>query len=401
MGCYIWKTFVDTHKMKISLPHSFSSIPFLIFPIFSILFSCQSPKEIKELDLVEIPNSYATGFAVFQGEGFKVVEVRKAFPDEHSPFRYLVKEIPDLKLDETGFDAVIFLPISKVVLTSTTQVPHLDYLGVSDLLMGFPNLDLISSPQTRKLIDAGKVTDLGSGAQANIEKIIELDPDWVMISTLGEDLKNLEILKSAKIPAILNGEYVEQHPLGRAEWIKFTGVLLGKSEEAKTVFSQIQSDYNQASDLVKELPESKPKVMAGVMYKDIWYVPGADSWGARLLKVAGGDYLFKDKKGTGSVQLSYEYVLEHAQQADFWLGAADFKTLEEMENADPRYKHFDAFKQGNVYSYTQKKGAKGGLEYFELGYLRPDLILRDLVKIIHPDLLPEYSLYFYTKLDEK
>lgn len=387
--------------MKISLLHSFYPAPYFIFSIFLILLSCQSPKEIKELDLVEIPNSYATGFAVFQGEGFKVVEVRQAFPDKHPPFRYLVKEIPDLKLDETGFDAVISLPISEVVLTSTTQVPHLDYLGVSDLLMGFPNLDLISSPQTRKLIDAGKVTDLGSGAQANIEKIIELDPDWVMISTLGEDLKNLEILKSAKIPSILNGEYVEQHPLGRAEWIKFTGVFLGKSEEANTVFSQIQSDYNQASDLIKELPENKPKVMAGVMYKDIWYVPGADSWGARLLEVAGGDYLFKDQKGTGSAQLSYEYVLEHAQQADFWLGAADFKTLEEMENADPRYKHFYALKQGNVYTYTQKKGVTGGLEYFELGYLRPDLILRDLIKILYPDLLPEYSLYFYTKLDEK
>jgi iron complex transport system substrate-binding protein len=387
--------------MKISLLHSFYPAPYLIFSIFLILFSCQSPKEIKELDLVEIPNSYATGFAVFQGEGFKVVEVRQAFPDKHPPFRYLVKEIPDLKLDETGFDAVISLPISEVVLTSTTQVPHLDYLGVSEVLMGFPNLDLISSPQTRKLIDAGKVTDLGSGAQANIEKIIELDPDWVMISTLGEDLKNLEILKSAKIPSILNGEYVEQHPLGRAEWIKFTGVFLGKSEEANTAFSQIQSDYNQASDLIKELPENKPKVMAGVMYKDIWYVPGAESWGARLLEVAGGDYLFKDQKGTGSAQLSYEYVLEHAQQADFWMGAADFKTLEEMENADPRYKHFDAFRQGNVYTYTQKKGVTGGLEYFELGYLRPDLIVRDLIKILYPDLLPEYSLYFYTKLDEK
>ncbi|MCH6201243.1 ABC transporter substrate-binding protein [Aquiflexum sp. LQ15W] len=387
--------------MKIPLLHSFSSIPLWIFPIFIILLSCQSPKEIEELDLVEIPNSYATGFAVFQGKGFKVVEVRQAFPDAHPTFHYLVKEMPDLKLDETEFDAVISLPISKAVLTSTTHVPHLDYLEISEVLIGFPNLDLISSPQTRKWIDAGKVTDLGSGAQANIEKIIELDPDWVMISTLGEDLKNLEILKSAKISTILNGEYVENHPLGRAEWIKFTGVLLGKFEEAKTVFSQIESDYNQASDLIRELPENKPKVMAGVMYKDIWYVPGADSWGARLLEVAGGNYLFEDQKGTGSAELSFEYVLENAYQADFWLGAADFKTLEEMENADPRYTHFEAFKQGNVYTYTQKKGPTGGLEYFELGYLRPDLILKDLIKILHPDLLPEYSLYFYTKLDEK
>lgn len=387
--------------MKITHSHFFSIFSNFSLCIFILLFSCQSPKEIQELDLAEIPNSYAKGFAVFQGEGYKVIEVGQAFADQHPPFRYLVKEIPDLKLDEAGFDAVISLPISKVVLTSTTQVPHLDYLDVSGVLAGFPNLDLISSPHARKLIDAGKVTDLGSGAQANIEKIVELDPDWVMISTLGEDLKNLEILKSAKIPALLNGEYVEQHPLGRAEWIKFTGALLGKSEEANKAFAQIEADYSQAAHLVKSLQNEKPKVMAGVMYKDIWYVPGADSWGARLLEVAGGDYLFDEQKGTGSAQLSYEYVLEQAQEADFWLGAADFKTLEEMESADGRYTHFKSFQQGNVYTYTLKKGPTGGLEYFELGYLRPDLILQDLIKILHPELLPGYSLYFYTKLDEK
>jgi iron complex transport system substrate-binding protein len=388
--------------MKIPMNTTFFSFSNFRYCCFLwILFSCQNPKEIKDLDLVMIPNSYAKGFAVFQGEGFKVVEVRQAFPGEHPPFRYLIKEQIDLKIDDKGYDAVISLPVSKVVLTSTTQIPHLDYLGSSDLLSGFPDLDLISSPKTREMIDAGKVVDLGTGAQANIEKIIELDPDWVMISTLGEDLKNIEILKSANIPAFINGEYVEQHPLGRAEWIKFTGALLGKSEEANLKFSQIESDYNQAAELINNIPNGRPKVMAGVMYKDIWYVPGADSWGARLLDVAGGDYLFKEQKGTGSVQLGYEYVLEVAQEADYWLGASDFNTLVEMKNADPRYSHFDAFQKGNVYTYTLKKGPTGGLEYFELGYLRPDLILRDLIKILHPGLLPGYSLYFYSKLNEK
>ena len=387
--------------MKIPLKSSFFTFPYFQFCILITLLSCQSPKASKELALVEIPNSYAKGFAIFQGNGFKVIEVKQAFPGEHIPFRYLVKEEKDLEIDEKGYEAVISLPVSNVVVTSTTHIPHLDYLDVSDLLTGFPDLDLISSPKTRKLIDTGKVTDLGSGAQANIEKIIELDPDWVMVSTLGEDLKNLEILKAAGIPAIINGEYVEQHPLGRAEWIKFTGTLLGKSDEASSAFSQIESDYNRAADLVKEVLAVRPKVLAGVMYKDIWYVPGADSWGAKLLEVAGGEYLFNQQKGTGSAQLSYEYVLEMAQEAEFWLGASDFKTLSEMKNADPRYTHFNAFKKGNVYTYTLKKGPTGGLEYFELGYLRPDLILQDLIKILHPDLLQGYSLYFYTKLDEK
>ena len=400
-GVIFGKYSLTHYLMKIPLHPSFFIFRIFQFCIFLSLLSCQSPKENNELYLTEIPNSYAKGFAVFQGEGYKVIEVRQAFSGEHPPFRYLIKEVPNLKIDDDGFDAVVSLPVSKVVLTSTTHIPHLDYLGASDLLIGFPDLDLISSPMSRELIEAGKITDLGSGAQANIEKIIDLDPDWVMISTLGEDLKNLEILKSAEIPAFINGEYVEQHPLGRAEWIKFTGALLGKSKEANLKFSQIESDYSQAADLVKNIPNGRPKVMSGVMYKDIWYVPGADSWGARLLDVAGGDYLFKEQKGTGSVQLSYEYVLEVAQEAEFWLGAADFKTLEEMENADPRYAHFNAFQKGNVYTYTLKKGPTGGLEYFELGYLRPDLILQDLIKILYPEHLPGYSLYFYTKLDEK
>ncbi|SMD43275.1 iron complex transport system substrate-binding protein [Aquiflexum balticum DSM 16537] len=375
---------------------------FIVLLIFSLLHgACDTPKSSNFDDLVEVPNQYAKGFTVFQGDGFKVIEVKQAFPGDHEPFRYLVAERTDLELEKSDFAATVELPISKVVMTSTTHIPHLDYLGVSELLVGFPNLDLISSTATRTLINAGKVMELGSGAQANIEKIIDLEPDWVMISTLGDDLKNLEILKEAKIPALLNGEYVEQHPLGRAEWIKFTGALLGKFEDAEKVFKDIEASYIESEKLVSENIRDKPKVMAGVMYKDIWYVPGSDSWGARLLEAAGGDYLFKEQKGTGSSQLSYEYVLENAQNADYWLGASDFSSLDNMKNADPRYAHFSAFQKGNVYTYTSKKGPTGGIEYFELGYLRPDLILQDLIKILYPELLPEYSLYFYSQLHEK
>ncbi|WP_194972983.1 ABC transporter substrate-binding protein [Aquiflexum lacus] len=381
------------------MPNKFS---LFILLFFSLLYSaCESQKSSDLAELIELPNQYAKGFAIFQGEGFRVIEVNQAFPGEHKPFRYLVVEKADLELDKSGFDAVVELPISKVVMTSTTHIPHLDYLGVSEMLAGFPNLDLISSKETRTLIDAGKVMDLGSGAQANIEKIIDLEPDWVMISTLGDDLKNLEILKEAKIPTLLNGEYVEQHPLGRAEWIKFTGALLGKFEDAEKAFKDIEANYIEAEKLVSKNIGDKPKVMAGVMYKDIWYVPGSDSWGARLLEAAGGDYLFKEQKGTGSVQLSYEYVLENAQDADYWLGASDFSSLDDMKNADPRYTHFQPFQRGNVYTYTSKKGPTGGIAYFELGYLRPDLILQDLIKILYPEILPDYSLYFYSQLHEK
>jgi iron complex transport system substrate-binding protein len=134
------------------------------------------------------------------------------------------------------------------------------------------------------------------------------------------------------------------------------------------------------------------------MYQDIWYAPGAESWGAQILQNAGGDYVFSDQTGSGSLQLNYEFVLDRAAEAEVWIGSADFPDVKTMGSNEPRYRNFQAWKTGQIYTYTAKKGATGGLEYFELGYVRPDLILKDLIKILHPELLPEYELYFYQKL---
>lgn len=373
----------------------------LIFCLALFFFGCESKRSNEALLVEKVELSYAKGFTISRGDGFWEIEVTQPWTGSEKTFRYLVLEENQEK--PAGiFDAVIQLPVTRVILTSTTQVPHLDLLSSSDRLIGFPQTDLISSAAARLLIDAGKVQDLGAGPSANPELIIELNPDWIMISTLGDDLRYLELLKTAGIPAIINGEYVEQHPLGRAEWIKFSGILLGKYEEAKVVFEEVERNYLEAEALTEKISRSeKPTVLSGVMYKDIWYAPGSESWGAQILQNAGGDYVFEDQLGTGSLQLNYEFVLEEAMDADFWIGSADFNSLDEMGKVEPRYQAIKAFQNGNVYTYTQKKGETGGLEYFELGYMRPDLILKDLMKILHPTLLPEYELYFYKQLNEK
>lgn len=364
-------------------------------------FGCESEKKTEVLLSEKVELSYAKGFFIARGAGFWEIEVTQPWTGSEETFRYLVLE-ENQEFPVGNFDAVIQLPITKVVLTSTTQIPHLDLLGMSEKLIGFPQPDLISSEITRVLIDAGKVQDLGAGPAANPELIVELAPDWIMISTLGEDLRYLDFFKTAEVPAIINGEYVEQHPLGRAEWIKFTGILLGKYEESKVVFEQVEQDYLKAVSLGASISQTqKPSVLSGVMYQDIWYAPGSESWGALILQNAGGNYVFEDQSGTGSLQLNYEFVLEQAMDADFWIGSADFASLVNMGELEPRYQAIKAYQSGNVFTYTQKKGATGGLEYFELGYMRPDLILKDLMKILHPDLLPDYELYFYKQLNEK
>lgn len=364
-----------------------------------LLFSC-GETTTENLSKKSVPLDFATGFKLYQGEGFWELEVSQGYAGSLDTYRYLVLD-SGVHVNSAGYDAVVQLPIAQVVLTSTTQVPHLDALDATELLVGFPQLELISSPASRKRIAAGKVQELGAGPSANPELVVELQPDWIMISTLGEDLRYLEVFKRAGIPALLNGEYAEQNPLGRAEWIKFTGVLLGKYEEAVAQFDQIKKDYQEAASLVSSIPEeNKPSVLSGVMYQDIWYAPSADSWAAQLLTQAGGKYTFEENAGSGSLQLHYEYVLDQAGTAPMWIGAADFATRSEMGTREPRYQAFEAWKTGEVYTYTARKGATGGLEYFELGYLRPDLILKDLIKILHPQLVPDYQPYFYQKIPD-
>lgn len=376
----------------------FSDPYLLLFGLAFFIFSCGKKTETT-LEKTPVTLEFAKGFELFKGENFWEIHVTQGYTGAEKTFRYLVLE-EGSQVEKTGFDAVVQLPISKVVLTSTTQVPHLDMLGETDKLTGFPQTDLISSTATRMRIDAGKVTDLGSGPSANPEMVIDLQPDWIMISTLGEDLRYLDLFAQANIPALINGEYVEQNPLGRAEWIKFTGILLGKYEEAVAEFEQIKAAYQEAEKLATQIPsDNRPKVLSGVMYQDIWYAPGAESWGAQILQNAGGDYVFADQSGSGSLQLNYEFVLDRAAEAEVWIGSADFPDVKTMGSNEPRYQNFQAWKSGQIYTYTAKKGATGGLEYFELGYIRPDLILKDLIKILHPELLPEYELYFYQKLE--
>src|SRR5690606_15229442 len=190
----------------------------IYFLILGTGLSCSPSTPREEAQEVQpLSLSYAQGFKISQGEGFKILEVLQAYPGEHEPFRYLVVEEPGKEPDHGGFDAVVMLPVEDIVLTSTTQVPHLDFLELSDKMIGFHNTDLISSATMRQRIDKGDVKDLGRGPVDNVEMIVDLDPDLVMFSTLGENLAPYAIVKKAGIPCILNGEYTEQNPLGRAE----------------------------------------------------------------------------------------------------------------------------------------------------------------------------------------
>lgn len=342
---------------------------------------------------------YAQQFDIRYENGYKIVEVMQAYPGAEKTFRYLlVPEGKAIPKDAPAADAVVRVPVRELVSTSTTHIPALDMLEVSQALTGFPSTDFISSPAMRRRIGAGKVQDLGAANGLNTEALMELSPDLVMAYGMGPQDKSLRSLERSGIPVVLNADYMEQTPLGRAEWIKFTAAFFNKEKQADSIFNTIKTRYDSLATLTRTVKE-KPSVFSGVVYNGIWFMPGGKSWSSRFFEDAGGNYLWSDNTETGSLQLSFEAVFDKAHQADYWIGAANFPGLDALKEADSRYSSFDAWQKGNVYSYTARTGEKGGNEYLELGYSRPDIVLADLIHILHPNLMEEYEPYFYEKLE--
>jgi iron complex transport system substrate-binding protein len=207
----------------------------------------------------------------------------------------------------------------------------------------------------------------------------------------------LDNLEKSGLKVLLNGDWNEETPLGKAEWIKFFGALYGKQKQAANLFSEIENEYNKTIEIAKKAL-SKPSVLCGDMYQDRWNLPKGTSWGSLILKDANANYLWAASSGTGSLQLSFETVFEKANNADFWITSGQFSTLSEMKTANPHYAQFEAFINKNVYSFAAKKGKTGGILYYELAPNRPDIVLKDLVKILHPELLEGNKPFFFEKM---
>jgi len=334
---------------------------------------------------------YAKGFEVISEGNQKKLIIKRAFQNSEKQFEFTLTDEKATSKNE------LQVPVQNLVVTSTTHIPMLELLNSENKLVGFPNSKYISSEKTRKLIDNGTITELGSEQDMNTEKLINLNPDLVVGFSLHPNNKLYQNIQKLGIPVIFNGDWLEETPLGRAEWIKFFGVLLNKEKEADSIFNNIESEYLKAKDIAKK-NKNNPTILSGSMFKDVWYIPGGESFIATYFKDANLNYLWKDTKGTGSIPLSFESVLDKGQNADYWFSCGLFETKTQMQEANKHYKEFIPFKNNNMYTYANRKGATGGLIYFELSPVRPDWVLKDFIKITQPKSLPNYELHFFDKL---
>jgi iron complex transport system substrate-binding protein len=371
---------------------------------FSFLFltSCKEDKSnVKKLvpKVISTLNiKYAKGFSITQYESHTEILVTSPWPKSQDTYKYILvnknQQIPEYK----DTDIVVTLPIERVVVMSTTIIPALEYLEVDDKLVGFPSTKFISSKKTRTRIEKGEVKDLNNDLDLNMELLLDLQPELVIGFSVNGNNKTLNQISKFGIPVVLDGAWTEQDPLGRAEWIKFIAAFFDKQKKADSIFNAIETNYLKAKQTALNV-NKKPVVFSGSLFKDVWNVPGGKSFVAKYLEDANTNYLWKDNDAHGSLELNFENVLEKAHKAELWIGAGAFETKLQMGNQHEGYRYFDAFKNNNIYTYTNKIGPEGGLLYYELGPLRPDIILKDIINIAHPELFSEYENFFFKRLE--
>tara|TARA_B100000809_G_scaffold9024_1_gene8627 strand:- start:28106 stop:29245 length:1140 start_codon:yes stop_codon:yes gene_type:complete len=370
------------------------------FILLLIIFAFSCKKEILKIDKKTTSKStikYAKGFDIINENGIKKLIIKSAYQNSQDVFEYEIHE----KKSNTIIDykrIVIKVPVEKIVVTSTTHIPMVELLNEESSIIGFPYAKYVSSEKTRKLIDAGNITEIGKESSLNTEILLDLQPELVVGYSVSSADKSLTTVQKAGIPVIYNGDWLEETPLGRAEWIKFFGVLFDKENQADSIFNTIENNYLEAKKIALKSNKKQTILSGAIMSKDIWNLPAGDSFVAQFLKDANLNYLWKNSKGKGSLSLSFESVFDTGRNADFWIAPGYFSSKEQLLQSNQIYAEFAAFKNNKIFTPSTKKGETGGVIYYELAPTRPDLVLKDIIKITNSNLLPNYKLTFFERM---
>jgi iron complex transport system substrate-binding protein len=343
---------------------------------------------------------YARGFKVEPYAGGRLVTIHPTWNEGGPAFRYLLVPRGHALPKEHPPAQVIFVPVQRVVSLSTTHLAYMDTAGLTDRLVGLAGFKHVNTLSVRRRIDAGALKEVGQFNNLNVETLIDLTPDLILASASGSVYDVHPKLLEAGLPVALMIDHLEAHPLGRAEWIKFLALFFDTGSHAEVLFREIASRYTRLAQTTAQLSQ-RPAVITGAPFQGQWWVPGADSFVARLIADAGGKPAWPQIPGTGSRPMDLEAVYEKALASDVWLNTGSWRSIAEARAADPRFSDVPALRRGRVYNNNKRLNPWGGNDYWESGMLRPDAVLADVIAILHPDLLPDHELIYYQRLERQ
>lgn len=288
------------------------------------------------------------------------------------------------------------LPFQNVVLLNASLIGYISELELENKMVGVSSPEYIYSEKILKAIKEGKIQNIGNEQKYDIERIISLKPDAVFTNYIASFENTYEILEKNNIEVIFLDEYLEQQPLEKSAYLKVFGKLFGVEEKAHSKYESIKKNYEYFKKLASNKVE-KPIVLANEMYGNQWFLPGGKTQLAYFIKDAGGNYLMKQNTDTKAVPLSFEEVFKKAENAKIWVNIGNHKQKNELLTINPNYAKMKVFQNGKLYSLTGKEKGKAN-DFFESGVVRADLVLKDYIKMLHPDLFPHEPLNYMSEL---
>lgn len=361
--------------------------------IVFVLFGCRHNynSERKEIE----SNKYANGFRIENYGSLTKLSVFNPWEKARNVSfdYYLMPEDADIP-DSLSGKQIIKVPVKRIICMSTSHLGFIDVLGENKSVVGVSGAGYVSNAEIIQSYKTGNIADVGYGQNLNYEIILKQRPDLVMLYGVDSDVTaSAAKLEELGIPVVINAEYLEATPLGKAEWIRFFGAIYAKEAEAEKLFSEIEHDYNSLKESVRE-NKVKPKVLVGSPYKDSWWIPGGNSYLANLINDAGGDYLGKSNSSHESYVISFENALTFGNEADIWINPGLLASRQEIIAADRRFANFGVFKNGKIFNNINRINESGGNDFWESGTVFPNLILRDLISVFHTGENKEELTYY-------
>ena len=341
---------------------------------------------------------YAHGFTIDYFDHYKLVRILDRENNRTDTLEYIfLQEGASIPAGHPTAQ-VIHIPVKNMVLMSSMHIGMADFVGVADKVTGLGSLQYVSSPVVRDNIRAKKVTEVGLDGNLNNELLLAMHPGLLM--TMGNpdaSFGKYKVLEDAGIPVLLNAEWLESTPLARAEWVKLMAALVNEEDKVNKKFDSVADAYNKLA-LLGSGAATKPHVIIGMPFKGSWFIPAGESYVAAFLHDAGAGYKWADSKGSGSLALNLEMVTPEALTAEYWLNVGYVDSKKDIAAKDPRYESFLSYRKGQVYNFNKKVNDIGSNDYWESGIVNPQVILADLIRILHPELLPDHELVYYKQL---
>ena len=369
----------------------------IIFTSLLLLFSCNTNKkgttnqQSSETKSTEI--KYAKGFQVTDYANYKLVDVTDPAKESDITYKYALLKRGESSEGIPSDYTIIETPVSSVICMTNLQLSNFIKLEALDKVVGVTSTRFLSNKQMNEQLKDGRTSKIGIEGEFDSEIVIALNPDVILVSPFKKG--GYDAIRNLDIPLVSFLGYKEITPLGQAEWIKFTAMLLGIEEQAEKQFNEIEKQYNELKALTESIPE-KPTVLSGELHSGNWYVVGGKSYLAQLFKDAGANYFMKNDNESGGFYVDFETVYSQGANADYWRMLNSYNgefSYDALKETDARYVDFKAYKEKKlIYCNLREK------PFYENTPVEPEVVLADLIKIFHPNLLPEHTPVYYELL---